>query len=144
MRIYLAGPMTGYKDLNHPMFDRIAAALRAEGYEVVSPAEMDREIGIDASAANPYANLKGDPTEIMRMDLRHVLDCDGIAMLPGWIDSSGARLERVVAESTGRKVFVVTLNTVSHVWQDVMRLEPAPPWHHELIWRPKCPSSSSS
>jgi len=30
--IYLAGPMTGVEDWNHPLFNEVAGALRAEGF----------------------------------------------------------------------------------------------------------------
>lgn len=34
MRIYLAGPMTGYPKLNHPLFHSEAERLRRLGYDV--------------------------------------------------------------------------------------------------------------
>ena len=40
-RWYLAGPITGLPDLNYPVFHAEAARLRALGYEVVNPAEIN-------------------------------------------------------------------------------------------------------
>ena len=39
-KIYLSGPMTGFKDYNYQMFNDAAKKLRAEGFEVVNPAEF--------------------------------------------------------------------------------------------------------
>ncbi|MFG9313326.1 DUF4406 domain-containing protein [Pseudomonas aeruginosa] len=38
-RIYIAGPMTGYKDYNFPAFNAQAEALRGLGYHVENPAD---------------------------------------------------------------------------------------------------------
>lgn len=86
--IYLSGPMTGVPALNHPAFHAEATRLRALGHTVFNPAEN----GLPASAA--WA-------EHMRADLRALLDCDHIHLLPGWSNSTGARLELQVALALG-------------------------------------------
>ena len=45
MRLYLAGPMTGLPLWNFPAFATAAAALRADGHTVFSPAEHDKAVG---------------------------------------------------------------------------------------------------
>ena len=40
--VYLSGPMTGLPDFNRPAFHAAAAALRAQGYVVINPAEVAR------------------------------------------------------------------------------------------------------
>ena len=40
-KIYIAGPMTGLPELNFPAFHAEAARLRAFGYEVINPAEIN-------------------------------------------------------------------------------------------------------
>jgi nucleoside 2-deoxyribosyltransferase len=93
-RLYLAGPMTGYPDLNFPAFHKAAASLRASGYEVVNPAELEPD----------QAALWED---CMRKDIAALVTCDGIALLPGWEKSRGATLEHHIADRLGmRKVFV--------------------------------------
>jgi nucleoside 2-deoxyribosyltransferase len=103
MKVYLAGPMLGQPNLNHPMFDRVAAKLREAGHVVVSPAEKDREWGQDPEAAKLGKNTL-DMHAVLRWDLQQVLDCDGIVLLPGWRQSQGTRLEVIVAASSGRKL----------------------------------------
>ena len=90
-RIYLSGPMTGLPDDNHPAFDAEAARLRALGYEVVNPAEI-----------NAGTNLPWH--ECLRRDLQEMLGCDAVALIDGWYDSLGAHLELHVAHRVGLKI----------------------------------------
>lgn len=50
-RIYDSGPMTGLPGLNFPAFDAAAKQLRAAGYDVVNPAELNPD------PAKPYGDL---------------------------------------------------------------------------------------
>jgi len=106
IKVYLAGPMTGLPDFNFPEFARYAAALRNLGYGVVSPAEMD---GGDVFQEKHF---------YMRRDLRALLDCDGIVMIPGWQRSRGALIELLVANAAGLKLLVWSDGD-----QDVVSLE---------------------
>ncbi len=92
MKLYLAGPMTGYPELNFPLFHAEAARLRSLGFEIVNPAE----INADPSAAW---------LDCMRADIKQLVDCDGIALLPGWEQSRGATLEHAIARGLGFRVF---------------------------------------
>lgn len=88
MKVYIAGPMTGIEDFNFPAFHAAAAHLRANGYEVVNPAEV-----------NPDTTLTWE--QCMRLDIPQLCTCDAIALLPGWENSRGARLECHLAEALG-------------------------------------------
>lgn len=90
MKVYLAGPMTGYPEHNVPAFHAAAARLRAAGYEVVSPAETDGECQEDRCWE-----------DWMRRDLKLLTDCDGVACISGWELSRGATLETDVARELG-------------------------------------------
>lgn len=90
-RIYIAGPMTGYLDLNFPAFHFEAQRLRGEGYEVVNPAEINPDPGAEWS-------------DCMRADIRELMTCDSIFMLQGWENSRGARLEHHIALSLGMRI----------------------------------------
>lgn len=109
MKLYLAGPMTGIKDFNFPAFDAAAAELRAAGHEVFSPAENDRDNGYDG------VSEKGDPAEAaaagfdlretLKQDLSWICDhAEGIAVLPGWGKSKGARSEVALANALGLQI----------------------------------------
>lgn len=88
MRTYLAGPMTGYAELNFPLFHAEAKRLRDSGHDVVNPAE------INIDPAKGWA-------ECMRADIAALVTCDAIAMLPGWDKSPGATLEHHIATRLG-------------------------------------------
>lgn len=84
--------MTGFPDFNHPAFFSEAARLRAAGHIVNNPAEIGEQDGLEWH-------------EYLRKDIRALMDCDAIHMLPGWRKSKGARLEHHIAVELG---FTVT------------------------------------
>lgn len=83
--------MTGMPDLNFPAFHAAAVALRALGYVVVNPAE------INPDSSMPWA-------ECMRADIKALCDCDTLVLLPGWAASQGAHLETHVAHRLGLRI----------------------------------------
>lgn len=83
--LYLSGPMTGIPDFNFPAFNQASARWRSEGYRVFNPAE-----NFDGRTDLPRAAY-------MREDLAQVMQADIVAVLPGWKDSKGARLEVAMA-----------------------------------------------
>lgn len=94
MRVYVSGPMTGHPDLNFPAFHDAAARLRAVGYDVVNPAEINPDHGATWS-------------ECLRADIAALVTCDAIAMLSAWQTSRGAKLERDIATALGMRVGLV-------------------------------------
>ena len=89
-RFYLAGPMTGIEGHNFTVFDKATLELRNLGYEVISTAEIAR-------------SLPGTPGDLpyhtyVREDLKGLLECTDIVMLPGWGGSRGARRELEIAD----------------------------------------------
>jgi hypothetical protein len=84
-RIYVAGPMTGYPDFNFPAFHAATARLREAGWEAVNPAENFG--GRTDLARETY----------LRADVILLAQCQAIAMLPGWEESRGAKLEYLLA-----------------------------------------------
>lgn len=91
MKIYIAGPMSGLPDFNYPAFNREAKRLRRLGHEVLNPAE------------NPVPEC-GTWNGYMRMALRQLIECECVVLLPGWIESRGAVIERNLAKGLGMKV----------------------------------------
>ena len=104
-KTYIAGPMTGYADLNFPAFHAKAAEQRAAGYEVINPAE------INGGADELVACAKMTPEQVaahwracMRNDITSLMTCSRIVMLPGWTASRGAMLEHHIAKALGFEI----------------------------------------
>lgn len=97
MIVYVSGPMTNMPELNFPAFKRAAASLRSSGYEVINPAEFEG----NHDPAKKWSDF-------LRRDIKALMDCDAIAMLPGWEKSKGARLEKHNAEQLDMRVIFIT------------------------------------
>lgn len=94
MKFYLSGPMTGLPQFNYPLFAEVSTKLRAAGLTVFSPHEA--------------LGGHGDRTreEYMREDLKQLLECDAIILLPDWEKAAGAILEVDIADQCGLDVYV--------------------------------------
>lgn len=90
-RVYISGPMTGLPDLNFPAFNSAAALLEARGFEVANPARLNPDPSTSWAAC-------------MRVDIKALCDCDTLALLPGWEQSSGAHLEMHIAHRIGMRI----------------------------------------
>ena len=88
---YISGPMTGIKDLNFPEFYKAQEFLISRGDKVFNPAQNSQECGFECS-------------DFLRLDIQALLLCDKIYMLFGWGNSSGAILEKSIAEALGYEV----------------------------------------
>jgi hypothetical protein len=96
--------MTGVPQFNIPLFDRIAFEMRAGGYDVVSPAELDSKPMREAallSQTGSMADIAHVPHatwgDCLARDVKLIADdLDAIVLLPGWWRSRGARLEAFV------------------------------------------------
>lgn len=126
--VYIAGPMTGFPQFNVPLFDAVAESLRADGYTVVSPAELDSDAVRTAAMASldgavgPGGQVANETWgDMLSRDVKLLADghvtvdgesgsdmttpVDGIVLLPGWENSRGARLEAFVGLLTGKEYF---------------------------------------
>jgi len=112
MKVYLAGPMSGIPQFNFPAFFAAAEQLRAVGFEVVSPAEIDNEEDKGAALRSPdgqsvkrtdgVSKTWGD---FLARDVKLLADTgiQGIVFLPNWQNSKGAKLEAFVGLLQGFK-----------------------------------------
>ena len=91
-KIYISGPITGYPKLNRMAFEFAAIDLCHHGYIAVNPHDVCKSMAPDATWL-----------EYMRQDIRALVMCDAIFMLPGWWKSRGARIEWLIAKLLGIK-----------------------------------------
>jgi len=92
MILYIAGPMSGRAGLNFKAFNRAERVLTAAGFEVLNPTRQQEGL-----TQEKYREL----------GVIDVLNSEGVAVLDGYEDSRGARLETYVANDTGRPVRTV-------------------------------------
>lgn len=115
--VYIAGPMRGYKHFNFPTFDEAQVRLEAAGFEVINPAEMDRQCGEDPYTYPDDFDWAGSTLttctvrEVFLRDTSVICrDADAIYLLPGWEDSKGAQAELALAKALGLFVIPHSLN----------------------------------
>lgn len=93
LKLYVAGPMTGLPGKNLAAFNLAARALTAAGYVVINPARHDH--------THPGESWQ----TYMRLAILDVLLAQGVALLPGWESSKGAKLEWRIADALGIPIF---------------------------------------
>lgn len=87
--IYIAGPMSGIKDFNRLLFNKVAAELTEQGHSVLNPAALP-----DGLSQGQY----------MQICLPMVAVADELVMLPGWERSEGAYIEFCLARKSGKTI----------------------------------------
>ncbi len=94
VKIYISGKITGLE--------------LADAERKFSDCEK-RLIAKNILPINPMKILPFKPEltwrDYMKADIAALFDCDTILMLPCWKDSKGAKLERIIAEQIGLKIF---------------------------------------
>lgn len=91
--VYISGPMTGRPGYNYAAFREAAERWRRAGWTVCNPAENFN--GRDDLPRQDY----------MRADVALLPQCSAIALLPGWEESRGARMELLIAQAMQLEVF---------------------------------------
>lgn len=106
MKIYIAGPMRGRPDFNFPAFDEAKRLLTADGHDVVSPADIDRDHGLTpANLGDPNREFsRKEVLPFVQRDVQALIGCDAIYLLEGWEQSKGARAEKALAEWMGLEI----------------------------------------
>ena len=114
--VYIAGPMRGIREFNFPMFDDMRDYLESIGWDVISPADLDRSIGFDPRSLpddydwNDLKKIGFKLADAVKRDADALCKCDAIAMLPGWENSKGAVAERAIAMWLGLEVLYFNRN----------------------------------
>ena len=96
-KVYISGPMTGIENFNIKAFQLAEAKFTIAGYEVYNPI-VNAHLFKDIESEDKKYSM------VMRKDLIDLLYCDCIAMLKGWEQSNGAKVELLVAQTCGLEV----------------------------------------
>lgn len=96
--------MSGISKNNSHSFKEAAKELRERGFEVISPVEMDDEVGSDHDSGSL---TESEYQDFLRRDIIRILqeNVDALVVLPEWERSRGVALEVHVARELGRLVF---------------------------------------
>lgn len=94
MKIYLAGRISNEPNY-FTKFMEAAHELRLCGYDVINPVEINH--GQTPSPATWSL--------CMRNDVRAMLTCEAICLLPDWVHSKGAKFEQMVATELGMRSY---------------------------------------
>ncbi|EMZ83005.1 DUF4406 domain-containing protein [Escherichia coli] len=89
MKVYVAGPMTGYENFNREAFHKAEEELKREGHTVLNPAVLP-----DGLTQSHYMDI------CMAM----IRSVEAVYMLRNWYQSAGARAELALAEKLGHQV----------------------------------------
>lgn len=126
MKIYISGPISGLtQEEYHTAFARGEALVSSEGHEPVNPIKVvacededcwERLGGAeDLPTPGGGAPMKDDGITFlhhygcyMKYDIIALLECDAIAMLPGWTSSRGAAIELQIAETCGLPTYGIS------------------------------------
>ena len=111
MKVYIAGPMSGYKGFNFDAFHAAEKYLRSAGYSPFNPAKRDIGVYGKEIAENPNGdqavaseNVGFNLREALKADMSWLCDhAEAIYMLQGWEKSMGARAEHALAVALGLK-----------------------------------------
>jgi hypothetical protein len=93
MKIYISGKITGLKNYKK-RFNKAEKHLKKRGFEVVNPVTVGEALPENS-----------DWSKYMKLDIRAMLDCQGVYLLDNWQDSKGAVFEASVARTCGMEIF---------------------------------------
>lgn len=91
LKVYISGPITGVKNYRKK-FEEAAQKIREQGLEPVNPCEGEEE---------------GHEWEYyMKRDIKKLMDCQAIFLIPGWEKSRGAQVEAALASELKIEILV--------------------------------------
>lgn len=110
--VYIAGPMRGIENFNFPAFDAARERFVTQGFNVISPADIDRAAG-DVNVDK--ATYTCTQTDFAFRDFWSLYflskmgnPANGIVLLPGWEKSTGAAGEFFLSRWIGLRFYSVS------------------------------------
>jgi hypothetical protein len=109
IRVYIAGPLESVGgNMNAPLFAYAASRLRDKGFEVFSPIEYAiKMLGpLEDIKRMPKAELAARRRDLFAHELHWICTkANLMVMLPGWMQSAGARIEHDTAAYLGIRIW---------------------------------------
>ena len=102
--VYISGKISGLADKNAPAFEAAEKMLTERGYKTINPLKLYPD-GIELSWEH-----------YMRNDIKVLMDCHMVAVLPDWEQSRGATIEVHLALDLG--IPVVYADTLEPLFID--------------------------
>jgi hypothetical protein len=105
--IYIAGPMRGINLFNFPAFDDARDRLEAKGWNVISPADLDRQTGFNPESLpkdydwRDLTSIGFNLDDAIKRDVSAIQRSGAIYLLEGWEKSTGATGEKALADWRG-------------------------------------------
>ena len=103
-KVYIFGPMSKYKDSgwNFDAFDAAKKKLEAQGYHVISPADLDRFYeGWGLYPPEDVVITDEMRNRFIDRDIAAINECQYAYGLWDWVESTGARAEKAYSEWRG-------------------------------------------
>lgn len=104
---YLSGPISGLENGNHDNFLKAQKKLEKEGYVVLNPHEIGKDIYEKWSKLDFTSKEKQQERwmEFMKEDIKYLLTCNCVFILDNWETSPGATLELLIAQKLGIPIY---------------------------------------
>lgn len=110
MKVYISGPISTLSEEEFKAnFKRASSLVANHEHEPVNPLEVAACEDNSCGSTVTFANGEYQHTWqcYVRHDIISLLKCDAICMMPGWLSSRGARVEKYVAENVGMSVLFI-------------------------------------
>lgn len=105
LRVYIAGKITGDEHYREK-FHKAESVLSQMGHSVMNPAKL------------PDGMEQGD---YMRICFAMIGCADVVVLLPDWVESPGAKLERAYAEKIGKEVVIADQDRIDEILQEGLK-----------------------
>ncbi len=109
--VYICGPMRGKPWYNFSAFDQVKNNLIANGFKVISPADLDRAAGFDPDDLpedtdwDEFPEGAGMLDDVIKRDVEAIMKADALFCMHGYEWSTGCFAERALASWRGVEVF---------------------------------------
>lgn len=122
--VYLSGPISSHipgvdrgelKRRFHSVEEWLG--LERPEWQVVNPLKVSADCGGTCEGEWGAAHPSHSWTCWMRYDLKAMLECSAIVLLPGWRQSTGAALEAMIAQKLHFGVFFMELTLEGDDWR---------------------------